>query len=342
MTPRVGIRCDAGPLTGVGHLMRCLALAEELLGRGAEVHLLGDAGGLAWIDGQLDALGLSPSPGPVTPAQHVAVARRLRLDAMVLDSYELDPGCAGALREAGVAVLAIVDGDTRGQDADLYLDQNLGAEESPWDPPAGSVRLAGVGYALLRDSVRTLRPVSLRRAQAGVPRLLCFFGGTDTADAAPRMIGLAAATGAPFAATVIAARDSTADALAAITLAPGQSVTPIPPSTRLPLLAAGADLVISAGGTSTWELLCLGVPSALIWVADNQRQGYDAIVSRGLAAGLGAVADLPGDAEATLKGLLTSPSARAGLAARGFDLIDGRGRERVADALLTRLRTAPS
>ncbi|MCW2900554.1 MAG: spore coat polysaccharide biosynthesis protein [Streptosporangiaceae bacterium] len=322
--------------------MRCLALAEELLGRGAEVSFLGGLGGLEWIRDQLRARGLPLLPGPLSPEGLITAARRLRLDAMVLDSYELDPHCAGALRQAGMTVLAIVDGDTRGQDADLYLDQNLGAEHSPVNLPAGTVRLAGSGFALLRDSVRALRPAGPRRPGDGVPGVLCFFGGTDTADAAPRVIELAAATGAPFAATVIAARDSTADALAAIALVPGQSVTAVAPTDRLPHLAAAADLVVSAGGTSTWELLCLGVPAALIWVADNQRQGYDALVSRGLAAGLGAVTGLGGDAEATLKGLLTNPAARTDLAARGFTVVDGRGRERVADELLSHLTPRPA
>jgi spore coat polysaccharide biosynthesis predicted glycosyltransferase SpsG len=322
--------------------MRCLALAEELLGRGAEVSFLGDLGGLEWVRDQLRARGLPLLPGPASPEGLTTAARRLRLDAMVLDSYELDPDCAGALRQAGMTVLAVVDGDTRGQHADLYLDQNLGAEHSPVNLPTGTVRLAGSDFALLRDSVRALRPAGPRQPGDGVPRVLCFFGGTDTADAAPRVIELAAATGAPFAATVIAARDSTADALAAVALTPGQSVTAIAPTDRLPHLAAAADLVVSAGGTSTWELLCLGVPAALIWVADNQRQGYDTLVSRGLAAGLGAVTGLGGDAEATLKGLLTSPVARTDLAARGFTLVDGRGRERVADELLSRLAPRPA
>ncbi len=68
---------------------------------------------------------------------------------LVLDSYELDPAGAGALRAAGVLTLAIVDGDTRGQDADLYLDQNFATDLAV---PAGRL-LAGSGYALLRAGV---------------------------------------------------------------------------------------------------------------------------------------------------------------------------------------------
>jgi spore coat polysaccharide biosynthesis predicted glycosyltransferase SpsG len=291
--------------------MRCLALAEELTGRGHEVVMLADLGGLDWLS--------VPSVAP--PDDLVKAARDLDLDAMVLDSYDLGPRWAGALREAGVTVLCIVDGDTRGQDADLYLDQNLGAR-------AGSPRfLAGLGYVLLRDSVRRLRPPRPPRPDREIPRVVCFFGGTDPAGAAPAAMTLAAGTGVPFAATVVAPRG-----LPPIRLFDGQSIVPIAPSPDLPELVASADLVIGAAGSSTWELLCLGIPAAVTWVAANQRPGHDAVVAAGLAVGLGHITDLPSRAGA-LRRLLTDRELRRELAERGPAVVDGDGRVRVADAL---------
>ena len=55
---RVGIRCDAGAVIGVGHLVRCVALAEELCARGVEVILLGEVSGSPWAAEQLQARGL--------------------------------------------------------------------------------------------------------------------------------------------------------------------------------------------------------------------------------------------------------------------------------------------
>ena len=38
-------------------------------------------------------------------------------------------------------------------------------------------------------------------------------------------------------------------------------------------------------GTSVWELCCIGVPTAVAWVVDNQREGYDRVVGAGAAIG---------------------------------------------------------
>jgi spore coat polysaccharide biosynthesis predicted glycosyltransferase SpsG len=340
---RAGFRCDAGPLLGVGHLIRCLALAEELLARGVEVVFIGSVEGSEWARSQLGARGLRLVPAERTPEGLAEqAARRLGLDAVIIDSYALGPEYGEALRDAGLTVLAIVDGEP-GQRADLYLDQNLGAEDADVALPPGAVRLAGARFALLRDSVRAHRVPLPRPARTGAPRLLCFFGGTDAAGAAVTVTQLAISTGEPFDATVVAASTETERALNALPLRPGQSVTPIAPTDRLPALAAQADAAVIAAGGSTWEMLGLGVPVALLWVAENQRQAYANVVSRGLAVGLGSLAELsrdPAEARRGLRTLLADADVRAVLAERGAALVDGRGRERVASALLD-LSAAP-
>lgn len=310
--------------------MRCLALAQELLSRGASVQVMAPISGLDWIAALVGRVPLEEPPPDL-------VASADRFDALVLDSYLLPPTVAGQLRRAGRPVLAIVDGTTRGQDADIYVDQNLGAEDIVLALPPGAIHLAGLRYALLRDDVRVHARPRPRRSLDGPPRVLCVFGGTDPFGAAPAVLRLAAGTGAPFDATVIAARPPLLAEVENVPLAPGQTARAIPPVHDLPALAAASDLVVTASGTSIWDMLHLGVPTALTWVVDNQRDGYTATVSRGLAAGLGHVTDLGPDASETLRRLLTDPSARAALAGQGPAVVDGRGRERVADALFAAL-----
>ncbi len=344
---RVGLRCDAGPRRGVGHLVRCLALAEEFLARGADVTVFGTVERLDWATAELAARGIPLLPGPDSAADLVEAARRHELDVLVLDSYDLDPAGAGALRAAGVYTVAIIDGDSRGQVADLYLDQNFGAEL----PGLPGRLLAGSGYALLRDSVINARPPVAPPATAvSRPRVLAFFGGTDAVGAAPVLTRVLVAAGHPMDLTVIVGRPEIEAEIEDVTPGRGQIIRPVPPTTSLPALITGADLVVSAAGTSTWELCCLGAPSALVCVVDNQRESYTRVVRHGLAAGLGELPELTAGGVAgraarataarTLHGLLSSPQRRATLTARAWSTVDGHGRARVVDAVFDAVRVA--
>ncbi|GAB1644774.1 PseG/SpsG family protein [Krasilnikovia sp. MM14-A1259] len=346
MTITVGIRCDAGPRTGVGHLVRCVALAEELVAHGVAVHFLSDLGGLAWAHAQLEQRGLPWHPAPYDEVGLVAAAARLGLDALVTDSYELPPRHAAAVRATGRTVLTIVDGELRGQPADIYVDQNLDAELAVPDLPPGAIRLAGLDYALLRAAVRERRPAAARGASAArTPKVVAFFGGTDAYRAAPVIGRLLVATGAAFDAVVVAADRGLRDELRAVAPGAGQRLRVIGPTDELPALLADADLAVSASGTSTWELLCLGLPSALVRVVDNQIIGYERTIAHGLAAGLGHLPALrvpsaeADAAAAVLRDLLTDPAARTALGARAWAAVDGRGAERVARALLAAIRS---
>ncbi|MFD0655769.1 hypothetical protein [Thermocatellispora tengchongensis] len=221
-------------------------------------------------------------------------------------------------------VLHVIDAPEPRQEADLYLDQNLGAE-ARYDP--GTPVLAGARYALLRDDV-VREGGEVRPDAAAPPRVLCFFGGTDAAGVTGRWLRALADTGVPCVCTAVG------DAPAY----PGMTV--IPPTDELPALMARADLVLTAAGSATWELLYLGVPAALTWVAANQLVGYEAVVGNGLATGLGADPEAAVPVLRALLAELAAPGARARLGGPGRALIDGHGRSRVADALLALSRSS--
>jgi spore coat polysaccharide biosynthesis predicted glycosyltransferase SpsG len=335
-----------------------VALAEEFAERGWRVTFLGEVQDVPWARRQITGRGFPLLAGPTTAEDMVATARAGGYDLVVLDSYDLDPACGGALRQAGVPVLAIVDGDLRGQAADVYVDQNLDAELLPVRLPSGARRLAGLPYAMLRQSVRALRPPAPPAAREGPDcaaargacdpgriRVLCFFGGTDAFGAAPVLTRLLVATGEPFAATVVAGRPALADELRRARPAPGQSIAVVGPTDDLPALVLGADLVVSAAGTSAWELMCLGAAAAVVSVVDNQKRGYERMVARNLAVGLGKLTNLTGGdatfAVRTLRALLLDHQARGELAARAWAAVDGRGQKRVADVAQTLIDVNP-
>ncbi|SDB80628.1 Spore coat polysaccharide biosynthesis protein SpsG, predicted glycosyltransferase [Raineyella antarctica] len=353
-TPRIGLRCDGGPQMGVGHVLRQLALAEEFIARGIEVTLLGTVQGSPLVDGLLGAHGLAMTPVGDDAAALVATVRDLGLDVVMLDGYQLPVALGTALRAAGIPVATMVDGRFGlDQDADLYIDQNFGAVRDPGIPVDRQV-LAGIGYALLRDVVRSRRGARSRSgpldtpgargpytapATEGRPRVLCVFGGTDAYGAALTVVPLLLSTGAPVEVVAVAANEGIAAELRTSPTGPDQVLEVIGPVSDLPGLAATCDGVVSAAGTSIWEFFCLGVPTALVAVVPNQLVGYDQVLEADLVAPVGLLPDLREEPGAStgrevLHRFVTDAAWREGLGARGAALVDGDGRVRVADAML--------
>lgn len=329
--------CDVGPSIGVGHLMRCVALAEGFLAAGHSVHFAADVHEVEFARLQLDRRGIGSEPGVRTVDEHLSLVQRIGPRVVVVDSYLSGNAVYDALRSAPPTLLALVDGDPQGRAADLYLDQNIGAEHDSRSLAVGSRRLAGLDFALMRDDVKALRPPAPRSDASDPPTVLAFFGGTDAFGVAPVATRALIGSAAAFNLTVVAGNPTTTDELHALAeqCAPHQQVAVIAPTDRLAHLVTEADLVISAAGTSTWELLCLGAPCALIAVAENQHESYARTVEAGLAAGLGHLAQVRADPEAVsraLAELLTSEQRRARLRATGWAAVDGAGRDRVVAA----------
>jgi len=312
---RIALRADAGGRRGTGHVMRLLTLGEELAARGHEAVLAGSLGGVAWL---AERIARSPVRHLASEPDLLEAAAFEGADRAVVDSYLIDPAAIGALGRT-LKVLAVVDGGDRGIDAALYLDPTPGAEATL--PPTRAARtLAGAPYALVRRELLELRrdaprPVGPR------PRIVVFMGGTDSTGAlGPVLVALG-------------------DALPKAELVP-VTVLPLPgavaPTPELPALLAGADLVVCAAGTSAWDVCTLGVPAVLVAVVENQRPGIAFAREAGLAGTVDAASDA--DALASAGGEAARALGDESLLAMRFvrtrALFDGRGAERVADALL--------
>lgn len=327
----VTVRCDATLARGVGHVARQMALAEELLARGHDVVIVGDME-VDWAKRVTADLSCVPAMSEDDFARW-CVGKGT--DVAVIDGYDFGPGLGEALRAAGIPVAAMADGPFGAdQVADLFIDQNLGAE-----PPANATApwLAGARYTLLRDVVRR-RAALPRPRPAGPPRVLVVFGGTDPFGGSPVAAGLLLATGVPVRVTVVAAGPRRAAEVEALRLGAGQDMEVVGAQDDLPALAQACDAAVSAAGSTVWELACLGVPTALVCVTDNQRVGYD-IAARDLCLGVGYLDELRTDGAArsaaveALRGFLSDEPGRLEMGKRARGIVDGAGRARVADAL---------
>jgi spore coat polysaccharide biosynthesis predicted glycosyltransferase SpsG len=324
---RVLLRADAGGDRGAGHVMRCLTLGEELGVRGHEVRLMGDLAGMGWLRERAQATGITVQPCAVDTLDIESVLA-WRPDRVVVDSYDIPAELIGAVDDR-IPVLAIVDGDHRGMRARLLLDQNLGATAAP---DAEARVLAGPAYALIRSEIvagRRDRPWEFR---AEPPHVVAVLGGTDPTAAAPAVAAsLARVEG--VAVTVVSAPAHLDAVRGALATAPDARAAPVTPD--LPALLAAADLIVSAAGTSAWDVCTLGTPAVIIAVVDNQVPSLGAIDDAGLALTIDASEDAGALAQAgdLVARLLGDDDLRRRQAERCRALFDGRGAERVVTRL---------
>jgi UDP-2,4-diacetamido-2,4,6-trideoxy-beta-L-altropyranose hydrolase len=320
---RILFRADATADLGGGHVMRCLALAGALAARGAECAFACNRDAAAF------APALARSGWPVLEA---AGPRDLPLprdwtaaDALVLDLYADDPALDDDLARLPFARLALEDRTGQARRADLILD--IGGA---LDPAAQEGRvLQGPDYALLRPDFARLREASLaRRAQGRLARVLIAMGLTDLAGISGRL-AVAALTALP-------------DAVIEVVLGPTASSRPElerlaarEPRLRLAIdvddmaeRMAASDLAIGAAGVSALERCALGLPSLVIVLAANQRR---------LAGKLQKmrVARLMMAEDRDLSPYFQPPPETLQAMSRAAaELCDGRGADRVAEALL--------
>ncbi|MGH3356064.1 MAG: spore coat protein, partial [Nocardioidaceae bacterium] len=159
-TPRVAVCCDLAPETGTTHLVRCLALAEELASRGVEIVFVCDADSVPWAQPQITARGMTVVAPVATAGQHVDLLERVAADAVVFDSRLLPRAVFAAVRRTGRPTLAIVDGEVVEIEADILVAPSMGAEAGRLRAPQEASVLAGLDYALLRNDVLANRPIA--------------------------------------------------------------------------------------------------------------------------------------------------------------------------------------
>jgi len=297
------IRADASRAMGLGHVLRCTAVAEVAAGWGLDVRFVvaGDGVGPSALAGRGFAV------DEIEGGDLSWLASVRAEDAVLIDGHHL-VDVAAAARSRGARVGVIDDADGAHPDAHVVVcADRLATSDSPKDP--ASRRLAGPAHALVRREFRDHRGQGVDPPTA----VLTAVGGTDPGD---RLAAVALA---------VSAR------LPDLPVRPLRTAAADAGGVAAALVAAGS--AVSAVGTSAWELLCVGVPAALVVAAEDQHDPARLIADAGAALVLGTIEEALAADFAGVEALTDSEGRRRWVEA-GLDLVDGRGAERVLDAVL--------
>lgn len=337
----VVVRSNVSAKVGAGHLTRCVALLQALQTVGeapVRASFLFDPQYLerqTLVETVLRRLHAPVDVG-VDPGDMSCFAGA---DWVVVDHYDLGADYEIAVRGSGPQVLAI-DDLLRRHTAEILVDQTLGRTPTDYSDrvPGGCLVLAGVDYALLQPEFAAQHGIDRPSRGMRPDRLFVSFGLSERTGLAVRSVAaLAQLPKQPDLRVVTAATDPHLVALERALAEYRGKAELFVDAADLIAHMRWADLAIGGGGVTTWERCCLGLPTVLVVTADNQRDIAKAVASAGAVRLLSAAPDdatFETELERTVTELLIDESELSLLSTRASDLVDGRGAERVAQAML--------
>ncbi len=314
----VVIRADASLRIGNGHVMRCLTLADALTEQGAECHFIcrehpGHLIEFIRSKGypvHVLPIGQTGPPAKIGPSQtpHAswlgttqaqdaegcrAVLMGLQPDWLIVDHYALDVNWEESLGSCCRRLMVIDDLADRPHSCELLLDQNLGRKKSDYEGlvPARCTILAGPKYALLRPEFKALRQYSLkRRANKRLGNILITLGGVDQYNATGNVLDALKHCSLPGECRINVVLGPQAPWLGQVRASAAElsCLTEVFVNvSNMAQLMADCDLAIGAAGSTSWERCCLGVPSLIVVLAENQWGGAKALDSKHAAILIG-------------------------------------------------------
>lgn len=335
--PRSAVfRCDGGEGIGLGHVARCLALAEALAARNWEIRFA--------VSEQTAHLALLLKlPFEIVklsePFRAASLASALPADLVVVDHYGIDQAYEAAVKQDGSKLLVIEDVPGRRHDADILLDATFGRHASEYEAivPRHCRLVLGSDHALLRHRFAQLRKMAKSSVPARVRRVFVSFGGIDSAGMALSALTALDQTQLSFEVdVVIGAASPHVGALQAFAQSARCRVRIHVDCDDVAALLSEADIALGAAGVSSFERCALGVPAIIARVADNQKDLYRHLIEARAAVGVGAPrAGIEGALKDAIIALDADAAQRAVLSRNSAALCDGQGAVRVADIIET-------
>lgn len=335
------IRADASSRMGIGHVMRCLALAQvwqdqvgsvtfasadlptsvadRLLSEGFELERIAAVAG-----------------SPDDAKQLLELASIRQATAIVIDGYQFSESFHDQVCRF-VGTTATIDDDGRlGRYAvDVVVNQNLGARESIYANRASHTKLLlGTQYALLRREFLKFPPQA-KPLPSSNRRILVTLGGADPDNVTLKVLeGIEASVKLSFQTRVLIGGANPHFDLLNRRFGGTEGVELLRDIADMAAQYDWADIVFAAGGSSNWEMCYFGLPRIVVVLADNQRPIAGALEAAGVAVNLGDARGLqPNDVSDALRHLVADESVFAIAQQAATDLVDGDGARRVVDRI---------
>ncbi|MCK9294050.1 MAG: UDP-2,4-diacetamido-2,4,6-trideoxy-beta-L-altropyranose hydrolase [Desulfobulbaceae bacterium] len=344
---RLIIRADADSRMGTGHVMRCLALAQAWQEQGGSVLLagliMGDSLKERLVRQQVELHDLGGGGQACDDMSWLTDLQKQQSKEdewrwLVLDGYHFECDYQRRLRRAGMKLLVIDDYAHLPQyDADLLLNQNAGSERLNYKVPQKTMLLRGSRYALLRREFRDLRRGEKADPAGQAGHILITLGGADPDNVTLKVIESLQQLELPAmqAKIIVGPANPHLAFLQESMQHSGLQAELLTGVHDMVPLMQWADVAITAGGSTCWELAYLGVPSLVITLADNQRGVAEIMAAAGAGLDCGWHHELqPHTLTRLIKELCGDQRQRVAMSRAGRSLVDGQGAVRVVECMM--------
>ena len=340
------IRADASTEIGMGHVMRCLALAQCWQEQGGTVIFIMSnstpALEVRLKSEKIEIVHLLAESGSVKDAQETAIfAEKLNVDWVVIDGYQFQEDYQKTFQNYHLKTLFIDDyGNSKYYCSDIVLNQNINADESLYQNREIYTKLLlGSSYTLLRKEFRKLTIQTKTISLIGT-KILVTLGGGDPDNVTLKVIQALSdiKVNDLEVLVVIGASNPYYDQLNLFVKSLNFSIKLVQNVTDMPQLMAWADIAIAAGGSTNWELAFMGLPSVIIVIADNQQKIAEKLHDQEIIINLGWHQQvIPEQIRLTVQALIGDRARREIMSQKGQQLIDGKGAMRVVSEMVNML-----
>lgn len=354
MKVKVAVRADASISIGSGHVRRCLTLTDQLsrsryevtfftrANKGHLVELIKSRAcrvrSLPPISDESfngdDCVTWPKSYALEDATQTISCANGELFDWMIVDHYGIDSVWEIYTKGVYKHLLVLDDLANRQHDCNMLVDQNLGRKISHYQAllNENAVRLCGPDYALLRPEFSASRARALKRREAHrLQSILIFMGGTDVNNITCRVLeGLWDGHSEAFK-NIYVVMGSNAPSLNNVRdmLEKFNCSTELLIDTdQIHKYMMLSDISVGGAGGAAWERCCLGLPSFVVIIADNQVEGSKALVNAGAAQVITQLELSKGTLTETIL-LLEKKGQFRSMSASAASICDGYGASRV-------------
>jgi spore coat polysaccharide biosynthesis predicted glycosyltransferase SpsG len=327
------IRTAAGPSIGFGHLRRSLILAGHLRRSATPIFLLDSDD--TWSRDQVCANGMLSLPfNPRNPLCKIEEPSLLLIDSRKMAG--LRPLIAHA-RARNIPIASIHDLGLDPLPSDIVIDGSILPARNGFDGENAAF-YTGPAFCVLDDDCRQHRRAA-GEARRHIRRVVINLGGGDGREFFCKALEGLRATGLALQVTGLPGFCAWGqEALAHKSWDPLQFSWLSKEGDAFRLMA-DADLILSAGGRSAYEAMCIGTPLCALSYDRHQARTLSALARAGACLDLGPGPRLEASivAEKVLE-LDADPIRREQLSRSGRRLVDGDGACRVAEILRAAIR----